>query len=43
MQDKKVSGGRLTFILVRDVGEAVITRDVTIDDLKRLLSEECRG
>ncbi len=43
MQDKKVSGGRLTFILVRDIGEAFITRDVTIDDVKRLLSEECRG
>jgi 3-dehydroquinate synthetase len=43
MQDKKVSGGRLTFILARDIGEAFITRDVAIDDLKRLLSEECRG
>ncbi len=43
MQDKKVSGGRLTFILAREIGEAFITRDVAIDDLKRLLSEECRG
>ena len=43
MQDKKVSGGRLTFILARDIGEAFITRDVAIDDVKRLLSEECRG
>jgi 3-dehydroquinate synthase len=43
MQDKKVAGGRLTFILARDIGEAFITRDVAIDDLKRLLREECRG
>jgi len=43
MQDKKVAGGRLTFILARDIGEAFITRDVAIDDVQRLLSEECRG
>ncbi|MFP3920763.1 MAG: 3-dehydroquinate synthase [Dichotomicrobium sp.] len=43
MQDKKVSGGKLTFILARDIGEAFIARDVDTDNLKRLLSEECRG
>lgn len=43
MQDKKVSGGRLTFVLARDIGDAFITRDVSHDDLKRLLAKECRA
>jgi len=43
MQDKKVSGGRLTFILARDIGEAFISRNVDTEGLKRLLVEECRG
>ena len=43
MQDKKVAAGRLTFVLARDIGEAFTSREVQTDDLKRLLSEECRG
>ena len=30
-QDKKVRRGKLTFILVRDIGEAFIARDVPAD------------
>ncbi len=41
MQDKKVSGGRLTLVLVRDIGAAFITRDVPVDRLRRLLAEDC--
>ncbi len=43
MQDKKVSGGRLTFILARDIGQAFIARDVAAADVEHLLTEECRG
>jgi len=43
MQDKKVSRGRLTFVLVREIGAAFTTSDVDLDDLKRLLAEECRA
>ncbi|RUO98650.1 3-dehydroquinate synthase [Hyphomicrobium sp.] len=38
-QDKKVKAGRLTFILVRDIGQAFVTRDIepgtVLDFLKR--------
>ncbi len=40
-QDKKVEDGKLTFILVRTIGEAFISQDVSLDDLKRLLIQEC--
>ncbi len=43
MQDKKVSGGTLTFILAREIGDTFISRDIDTEDLKRLLAEECRG
>jgi 3-dehydroquinate synthase len=39
-QDKKVRAGRMTFILARGIGEAFITRDVDIVDLKDFLSAE---
>lgn len=39
-QDKKVSGGKLTFILVRKIGDAFITRDVGDADLRAFLKEE---
>ncbi len=32
-QDKKVVGGKLTFILVRGIGRAFVTRDVTATDI----------
>lgn len=38
-QDKKVVDGKLTFILARGIGEAFITRDVGMDDLRALLSQ----
>jgi 3-dehydroquinate synthase len=35
--DKKVSGGRLTFVLVRGIGDAFVTRDVKLDEVRDLL------
>jgi 3-dehydroquinate synthase len=43
MQDKKVARGRLTFVLVRDIGAAFTTHEVTRSELERLLAEECRA
>jgi 3-dehydroquinate synthase len=37
-QDKKVARGRLTFILLRGVGEAFIARDVEANDIARFLA-----
>jgi 3-dehydroquinate synthase len=39
-QDKKVRGGKLTFILVRGVGEAFIARDVPADKVRAFLGGE---
>jgi len=39
-QDKKAVAGKLTFILVRGVGEAFITRDVEEKDVLAFLAEE---
>ena len=38
-QDKKVSDGKLTFILARGIGQAFITRDVSRDVLHKLLTD----
>ena len=38
-QDKKVLDGKLTFILVRGIGDAFITRDVDLQALRDLLKE----
>lgn len=35
--DKKVSGGRLAFVLVRGIGDAFVTRDVPLDAVRQLL------
>ena len=35
--DKKVHGGRMTFILVRGIGQAFVSRDVREDDVTALL------
>lgn len=40
MQDKKVRDGRMTFILVRAIGEAFISREVDTADLRAFLVEE---
>ena len=39
-QDKKVQKGKLTFILVRDIGEAFIARDVPPEKVKDFLARE---
>jgi 3-dehydroquinate synthase len=39
-QDKKVRQGKLTFILVRDIGEAFIARDVPADKVRAFLGGE---
>jgi 3-dehydroquinate synthase len=41
-QDKKAQGGRLTFILVHDIGEAFIAKDVTEHDVLDFLTEDLR-
>ena len=39
-QDKKVRGGKLTFILARGVGEAFIARDVPADKVRAFFGSE---
>ena len=39
-QDKKVQRGRLTFILVRGIGEAFVTRDVDPAEVRAFLARE---
>jgi 3-dehydroquinate synthase len=39
-QDKKASGGRLTFILARGVGDAFVAKDVDVAALRRFLIAE---
>src|SRR5437762_1948429 len=41
-QDKKAVAGKLTFILVRGIGEAFITRDIEETDVLAFLAEEQR-
>ena len=42
-QDKKVSKGRLTFIMARDIGKAFITRDVDPAVVQAFLAREIGG
>ncbi|HML28906.1 MAG TPA: 3-dehydroquinate synthase [Hyphomicrobium sp.] len=39
-QDKKVKAGKLTFILVRDIGQAFVTRDVAPETVLEFLKRE---
>ena len=39
-QDKKVKRGQLTFILVRGIGEAFVTRDVDADQVRAFIAEK---
>ena len=39
-QDKKASGGKLTFILARGIGEAFIAKDVNDADVKKFLEKD---
>lgn len=38
-KDKKVEGGKLTFILLEKIGQAVIKKDVALEDFKKVLTE----
>jgi 3-dehydroquinate synthetase len=42
-QDKKVRDGRLTFILVRGIGEAFVARDVDAGKIRAFLDREING
>jgi 3-dehydroquinate synthase len=37
-RDKKVSGGRITYVLVRGIGEAYLDAAVDLDDVRALLT-----
>jgi 3-dehydroquinate synthase len=39
-QDKKVSGGKLTFILLKSIGNAFTTQDVAVRDILDVLTDE---
>jgi len=39
-QDKKVSRGALTFILVRGLGQAFIARDIAAEDVRAFLAQK---
>jgi 3-dehydroquinate synthetase len=39
-QDKKVRDGKLTFILVRDIGQAFVARDVDPGKVRAFLEQE---
>ena len=39
--DKKVVSGRIRFVLLRRLGEALVSSDVPADKLSRLLAEYC--
>jgi 3-dehydroquinate synthase len=39
-QDKKAEGGKLTFVLVRGIGDAFVAKDVDREALKAFLVEE---
>ena len=41
-QDKKVRAGTLTFVLVRGIGKAFVTRDVALADVRQVLDEELK-
>ena len=38
-KDKKVTGGRIAFVLLKGIGEAFLARDVPLDEVERLLAE----
>jgi 3-dehydroquinate synthase len=41
-QDKKAKGGKVPFILVREIGDAFVTNAVEPDQLRRFLDERCK-
>ena len=42
-RDKKVRAGTLTFVLVRGIGKAFVTRDVALADVRQVLDEELKS
>ena len=38
-QDKKAKGGRIAFVLARDIGEAFVERDADLGVVRRVLDE----
>jgi 3-dehydroquinate synthetase len=38
-RDKKVSEGRIAFVLTRGIGKAFIARDVALDQVRDMLAE----
>jgi len=42
-QDKKVRDGKLTFILVRSIGDAFVSRDVSAEDVTSFLRKDLAG
>jgi 3-dehydroquinate synthetase len=42
-QDKKVQRGKLTFILLRDIGQAFIARDVDAAQVQTYLTQKLSG
>jgi len=41
-KDKKVKDGRISLILVRDIGQAFVSREVADSDLREFLSQETK-
>ena len=39
-QDKKATGGKLVFILARDIGDTYVAHDVSPDDVLAFLEDE---
>jgi 3-dehydroquinate synthetase len=42
-QDKKVKRGKLTFILVRGIGQAFVENDVNADEVRAFLTDKLSG
>ena len=43
LHDKKVDAGRLAFLLMRGIGQAFLTKDVTLGEVSVFLEAELRG
>ncbi|WP_068082326.1 3-dehydroquinate synthase [Novosphingobium rosa] len=43
LHDKKVDAGRLAFLLMRGIGQAFLTKDVTLEEVSAFLAEELEG
>jgi 3-dehydroquinate synthase len=43
LHDKKMDAGTLPFVLLRQIGEAFVARDVALDDVAAFLGEELRA